>query len=359
MNIYAIFNSVLICATGLLVICLTASNWDHPGKTIRIKMSEIGYGLLFIVNGLFALVLFRYENISFETSMELHKWIFFVFAAILFWIWVLNVLVTYIRIKRRPELLNSDAEPCRDFDTYFSRLEDQYETDTGKKDIIKDLSRKFLHFLIIAVVVVSHEYAFSMKDVLASWGLTPLAGRNFVYFAAAFSFILMFTSEDILRVYNFKLLPDWALKWIDKSLELKTEKYTYISSVPFLLSLMIFLLAPFQVLLCAAVVSCISDSLASIAGKSFGRHKLEGFGFFPEKSWEGLIAGALSAFVGVYLVFEFYPMAGVTLSWQLGFAFIATASFIYADIFSRYLVDNINNTVLPGAFTWISMVLFL
>ena len=81
MNIYAIFNSVLICATGLLVICLTASNWDHPGKTIRIKMSEIGYGLLFIVNGLFALVLFRYENISFETSMELHKWIFFVFAA--------------------------------------------------------------------------------------------------------------------------------------------------------------------------------------------------------------------------------------------------------------------------------------
>lgn len=322
-------------------------------------MSEMGYGLLFIVNGLFALVLFRYENISFETSVQLHKWIFLVFIAILFWVWVLNVLVTFIRIKRRPELLNIDAEPCRDFDTYFSRLESQYERDTGKKDIIKDLSRKMLHFIIIAVVVISHEYAFSMTDTLASLGMTPLAGRNFVYFAAAFAFILMFTSEDILRVYNFKLLPDWALKWIDKSLELKSEKYTYISSVPFLLSLMIFLLAPFQVLLCASVVSCISDSLASIVGKSFGRHKLKGFGFFPEKSWEGLIAGALSAFVGVCLVFEFYPMAGVTLPWQLGFAGIATVSFIYADCFARYLVDNINNTVLPGAITWISMVLFI
>jgi len=359
LNIYAILISFLMCATGLLVVYLTATHWDHPGKTIRIKMSEIGYGLLFIVNGFFALVLFRYENISFETGVQLYKWICFIFAAILIFVWVFNVLVTYIRIKRQPELLDVDAEPCRDFDTYFSRLEKTYEIDTGKKDIIKDLSRKFLHFLIIAVVVLSHEYAFSMKDSLASWGMTPLAGRNFVYFTAAFSFILMFTYEDILRVYNFKLLPDWALKWIDKSLELKSEKYTYISSVPFLLSLMIFLLAPFQVLLCACVVSCISDSLASIVGKSFGRHKLKGFGYFPEKSWEGLIAGALSAFVGVYLVFEFYPMAGVTLPWQLGFAGIATVSFIYADCFARYVVDNINNTVLPGAFTWIAILLFL
>ena len=47
------------------------------------------------------------------------------------------------------------------------------------------------------------------------------------------------------------------------------------------------------------------------------------FGRYPNKSFEGLIAGVLSAFAGVIAVFQVYPMAGVTNLDQIIFGLLA------------------------------------
>jgi dolichol kinase len=51
--------------------------------------------------------------------------------------------------------------------------------------------------------------------------------------------------------------------------------------------------------LAALTIAVVGDALASICGRLYGRHKI---GFFPAKSYEGLIAGMCSGFVAGFLV---------------------------------------------------------
>lgn len=356
MHVFGILCAILLWIYGLAIIALTTSHWSHPYKTIKVKVSEIIYGLAFLLDGV--LLLFVFEGLGLPARSEglLYGLLLLAFGATLAFLWG-DVLYTRARVRKHPELLDqarmrAGEVPVRDFDMYFDQLEALYEKDEAShaKDVKKDLSRKALHLVILGVVIGCHELA----TVAVNWGivqsfqLTPVALRNLLYYTLAFFFVFMFTTADMVRVYRFPWLPDWALKWYGTSVEIKSEKYSYISSVPFLLSLITLVFFPFAIILSAALVSCISDSVASIVGKSWGKHKMAKFGHYPHKSWEGLVGGATTAFLGVYLAFTFYPVSGVTPWMSAVFGLIAAGCFIYADAFAKYVVDNVLNTLLPG-----------
>ncbi len=364
MNVFAILNASLLWFYGILVISLTVKYWDHPHKTTKIRVSELIYGVAFLLNGIAVLLIFR--DLSEKVQLFIHGALFLVYSLIMAFLWG-NILYTRYRIHNDPELMNKEKMeagevPIRYADMYWDSLENAYKDDEAshKKDVKKDLSRKFLHFVILGVVIGSHELPQLgfMQGFIADLGLTPVAVRNFLYFVLGFFFIFMFATADMVRVYKFEYLPDWGLKWYGTSVEPKTEKYTYISSVPFLLSTMLLIFFPFAVILAACMVSCVADSAASVVGKSFGKHKLENFGIHPHKSVEGCVAGTMAAFTGVIVAFTFYPYPGVTLGFQVLFGLLAALSFVYSDCFAKYIVDNVLNTVLPGVIIGLG-VLFL
>ncbi len=163
-------------------------------------------------------------------------------------------------------------------DKFLSQLHEKYDKNPRNDDIIKDLTRKLLHFVLFGVVWGFYALSITFASTLATWGLTPIAFRNFIYVGLGFFFIFMFTTADMVRVYKFHDLSDWAINWYAKSMEPKTEAYSYISSVPFLLTLLLFIFSPIQVLLSACVVACVADAMASIVGKSYGHHKMTNFG---------------------------------------------------------------------------------
>ncbi|MBD3352552.1 MAG: hypothetical protein GF364_13775 [Candidatus Lokiarchaeota archaeon] len=358
MNVFGILNMIILMFYGILIMYLTIKHWDHPHKTIKIKISELIYGVAYILNGLLILFIFEIEGLSAENQMVLHGLMFICFSVIIFWLMVPNILRTKLRIKKHPEMMDPDAPLCRHLKGYWERLAKEYEKAEGK-DIIKDLTRKALHFVILAVVILFHELPLIYAEQLESLGYTATAISNFIYIVLAFFFLIMFSTADLYRVYKFENLPDWALKWYGKSVEPATEKYTFISSVPFLLTLILFIPFNFTIVLAAAIVSCVADAAASIVGKNFGKHKMNNFGRYPNKSFEGFYAGASSAFLGVVLAFTFYPISGVTVGWQLAFGIIAAASFIYVDAFSKYVVDNVLNTLIPGLLILLCVVLFV
>jgi dolichol kinase len=362
MNIFAWLDTGIMVFYGIFIMFLNIKNWGMKGKPIRCKISEIFYGIAFILDGFIILNLFNDQGLSPATLENIYFIIFLVFASVLIWLWVGNVAYTAVRTKKHPEILNKDAKFDRDFDSYFNKLEKEYENEgSGKsKDIMKDLSRKALHLVIMFVLIGAHEFSYSIAPLLATYGLTPLAFRNLLYITVSMLFTFMFTTEDAVRVYKFRLLPDWALKWIGKSLEIKTEKYSYISSIPFVLTLILFINAPFSLVIAISMVACISDAAASVVGKSFGKRKLTNFGRYPHKSWEGLVAGATSAFLGVFLAFQvMYPTPGITMAWAIIFGLEAALAFVYVDAFSKYIVDNVLNLLLPGLLIGLTIILFL
>jgi dolichol kinase len=310
------------------------------------------YGGAFIFNGFIVLFLFKNQGLSPQNETLLYGIMFIGFVFILFWLWVVNILRTAIKVKKHPEMLREDAPICRIFDLYWEKLEKEYKQHETK-DIIKDLSRKALHFVVLAIIILGTEIPKRMEPTLTAWGFTPLAIRNFFYVLIAFFFLFMFTTADILRVNKMEWLPDWGLKWYGKSVEISTEKYTYISSVPMLLTLMMFIPAPFSILMVGAIVSCVSDAAASIVGKNFGKHKMDKFGHYPQKSFEGLFAGVTSAFLGTIIILRFYPLPGVTDNWAIVLGLLAALSFFYIDAFSKYVVDNVLNILLPAVLVYI------
>src|SRR6056297_732641 len=353
MDIFAILNCLIFCGMGLIVLNHVRVNWDNEKKK-PYRYSEIIDGVLFFVMGYMFLTFLDKESVAAKNARNFNLIIFIINILILIWIEGLNINIYRRKCKKNPELVEE-----RNYDKFLKKLKNAYDEKSHRKDIIKDLTRKFLHIVILGVVfgVYGLANADFMQDNLNNWGLTPIAFRNGVYLLAAGFFVLMFSYADSIRLSHFEYCPDWAHKWYFKSLEPSTESYTYISSVPFLLSLASLLYIPYDaVIFSAAMISCIADAAASVIGKSFGDHKMENFGVYPEKSFEGMLAGAFSAYISVFLVFHTFHKA-TPAGWDNLLAFIGAVIFILIDAYGKAVADNILNTLIPAYVFWIILSL--
>ncbi len=346
-------NALFFWIISGLVFKHTLQRWHNPHKKF-VRYSEIIQGILFLVMGYYALTLV--SPIS-ELNVKFHQYLFGIYAAITFLFLGMNVLPNAIKKWRDPTYRENIS-----YHSFLESLQLKYanQEQALKADKVKDLSRKLLHLIQFTGFLGVHALTTYFTDDIETLGLSALEMRNFIYLIAAGFFWIMLMTGDLTRLEHWEYLPKWAWKWYEKSLEPSREIWTFNAATTIILANITWIhpSVPVQVLLTAAWISCISDGFASIIGKNFGVHKIARFGFDHNKSYEGLMGGIISTFVGILLIFSLYPIPTFPV---LAILIIATANsvvFALTDLYSRYVTDNILNSLIPGILTWLVIILF-
>ncbi|HME51675.1 MAG TPA: phosphatidate cytidylyltransferase [Candidatus Lokiarchaeia archaeon] len=219
----------------------------------------------------------------------------------------------------------------------------------------RDNNRKLLHLIPVVVILLFHYMSVILKPFLDSNGISPRGFAYFLIVLVGYAFVAMFMLAESFRLISenkyFHLTPDWAHKWFGSSLK-PAENQAFISSIPVVLCLMPFLFGPFPIFVSVAFVESISDAMASLIGKRFGKHKL---GVNPKKSWEGLLAGGASTFLLVVLANFLFPELPISMIVMVIMAIGTAIVFMAIDMFAKRIMDNILNPLVCGGF----MIVFL
>ncbi|MHA1821150.1 MAG: phosphatidate cytidylyltransferase, partial [Promethearchaeota archaeon] len=252
-----------------------------------------------------------------------------------------------IACKKHPELKEE-----RSYQKFI-----QFITENNVETIKRDATRKFLHVFMFSIVVGLYVFATMNKSLVQDqWGfINYWAFCKFFYTFIAYAFNNMFTLADLVRNNKFYWLPNWARKWFSTSIDPR-EGNTFISSIPYVLTLSLFQFAPPQILFIATSMSTFADASASLFGRAFGKHH------FPEKldskkTYEGLIAGALAAFLSTALILVAFPLQNQNYGIIVMVGTVSTMVFIIIDMFIQKIADNITNVLFAGLASWLVIIM--
>jgi CDP-diglyceride synthetase len=280
-----------------------------------------------------------------------------IYTSLTLWL-TFNVLPNYVKIRKNPSLI-----PERNYEHFYKHMESLHKTheSTRKAELTKDFSRKLLHFIQFTGIAGVYIWASLNSALIISWGMPSVDFRNYLYFILGMVFVFLFLFGDLVRMTHFEYLPHWAFGLYIKSMEPEREKWTVNAAVPIILMNMFFMpfFIPVQVFFTATFTSCIADAVTSLIGKNFGRHKMSQFGRYPNKTWEGLLAGAFTTFIGVMVIFIIYPVGSLPLLIGIICALVSTAAFIFIDAYVQRLSDNLLNNFIPGMLVWLCILPFI
>lgn len=343
---FAWANAIFYWVYALIFFLHIVKNWQNPHKKPA-RLSELIQVGLLILLGITMLNLME-SGQGWILDLTLFIWS----MAIFIWVIFFNLIPTYLRVHKDSTLVE-----VRKYEKFLQKLKEMYQQDAtaSKADKVKDFSRKLLHFIQFSIIVIIHEICINEASSIANWGFMAIEFRNFLYLALGGFFIVMMITADLIRMEKFEYLPDWAHKWYTKSLEPEREAWTIDAAPTILLANLVFInpVIPVQAMFIATYVACISDAMASIIGKNFGRHKLTNFGRYPKKSWEGLISGACTTLIGTIIILFTYPITGLDALWIFFIGILIMGIFISIDLFSTRISDNILNSLIPGCVIWI------
>jgi len=352
MNILAWIDALFFWIMGVVLFLHTIKWWNNPVK-VKVRYSEILESVLFFVIGFYALTMVS-EPSQIHNILYLIQIFSFSFLTIFFL--GFNVLPHFLRSKRNPNYRKGIT-----YEIFLEKLDKKYDSvEIGrKKDKFKDFTRKLLHFIQFTGIVTVNFISEFVVSKNSDWNITSLEFRNFLYILIAGFFWIMMMVGDITRITHWEYLPRWGWHWFEKSLEPEKERWTVNGVTTILLANIIWIhpVFPFQVFFIAAWVSCIGDAVASIVGKYFGRHKLT-FGVFPQKSFEGLIAGVFTTVLGIIVILNLIPVLGLSNFIIFLIAFVCGISFGLVDIYSKFICDNLLNGIFTGVITWVLILLF-
>jgi len=346
LNYFALGNTILFYGLACVLIFHLITHWQDPHKQ-QTKFSEIAYVLYLFALGTY--ILFLFDGVPIWSANLFYGILLGWNVAILIWLLVPNILFTYLLVKKHPELRTE-----RDYQKFIDQITHKYdpiEAKDKKDDIIKDLSRKVLHFIQFTCIVLIHVFAPNVNSLFPHLGFSAVMIRNYIYIVIASFFIFMFMVADLYRITNFAYLPDWAHKWYAKSLEPRNELWSFNAAAPILLANLVFIypIIPTAVMLSATFISCVADALASMVGKFWGKRKLKNLGNHPNKSYEGLLAGMLSSGLGTFIIFTIFPIANISPLIALACGIFAMVVFFYTDAFATKIGDNVLNSLLSGS----------
>ena len=352
MIIWAWIDALFFWIMGIILLLHTIKWWKNPVKE-NVRYSEILESIIFFVIGFYVLTMVSESS---EIPNILYLIQIFSFSAITIFFWGLNVFPNYIKSKKNPNYRNEIT-----YEKFLEKIDNKYNSiEIGpKKDKFKDFSRKLLHFIQFTGIITVNIISDFVVSKNSEWNITSIEFRNFIYILIAGFFWIMMMVGDLNRITHWEYLPSWGRHWYEKSLDPKKERWTVNGATTILLANMIWIhpVFPIQVLFIAAWVSCIGDAVASIVGKYFGKHKLT-FGFFPQKSFEGLIAGVLTIVIGIIVILNVIPVLGLSVSIGILIAVVCGTIFALIDIYGKFICDNLLNGIFSGAVTWILILLF-
>ncbi|MHA1341717.1 MAG: phosphatidate cytidylyltransferase [Promethearchaeota archaeon] len=342
-NIAVLFEN-LVYGTGVLYSLI--KHWNEETKKPH-RLNELLYVILFYTFGIASMFLFENDNLSYHQENMFYFILYMVYLSLdIFW-WIFNLIPNIIKCRKDPE-----EKKRRDYNKFVQFINEHQ----GGANLKGDLTRKLLHLIMFLIVVLAFVVNRANQTAIEAKFEDYWAFTKFLYTLIAYAFVYMFTLADLMRHNMFYALPNWARKWYGTSLAPR-EVYTFISSIPYVLTLSLFQFAPYQILFIASGISTFADAAASIIGKRFGKHKFPEK-FDPKKSFEGLFAGIFMGFLTPIALLYLFPFPNQSdlfvLLTGLGCAII----FACTDLFITKIADNITNVFLPGILTWTLLYLF-
>ncbi|MHA1674458.1 MAG: hypothetical protein ACTSYI_12630 [Promethearchaeota archaeon] len=341
---------LLLCAIYLwslaFVLAVHIFKQRHRAEKRPHLASEMVNVVLFLLHGIQVMFLFdgeRYGDSLVERTYAM--WLFLLLSAAIIFFFGLNVLPNIIRKRRNPGYRQ---------DLTYAKFIELVESRTTRAVKTTDISRKLLHVLQFFGVVFFYVISIRNFPPTSENGISSLEFRNFVYFVVASLFWITLMVGDITRMENWIYLPKWGMRWFEISLDIEKEKWTINGASTILLANMLWIqpIIPIQVFFVAVWVSCISDAMASFVGQNFGNNLLGGVGKFSQKTWEGLIAGGLTTFIGVVGIMLLLPDP-IAFFYILTLASLVTLGFVLVDLYGTFLCDNLLNSIVSAGIVWV------
>ena len=341
---YFLPTTVIFISLAIFTFVYTIKNREQKRKR-KIFANELLIGALFLLSGIiFPFMYQAHSNLSPETLNFL--WLSTsLILTIETLVWISILIKNSFKMKRHPELV-------WDYDSFCVEFKANW-----KYDFKKDVERKLLHLLPVAVILVfwSLGVILNALGVLEKWGLDTYSFAFWLIITIGFGFCIMFQVADLARLTKPQLLPGWAQKWYSKSMK-PDELDTFVSSAPMVLSFVPFVFAPFPIFATVALITAVADAVASLVGKKYGKRR---FRENSIKTIEGYVAGAGMTFIIVIIV------AGIYINWMavniviiLTMAIVASIIFFLVDAFlSKSITDNILNPILTGIGMWFILII--
>ncbi|MFX1391128.1 MAG: hypothetical protein ACFE9Z_13770 [Promethearchaeota archaeon] len=342
---YFLVSSIILIGYSIVTFLYTLRNKKEKIRS-KIFTNEALIAILFLTAGV--LFPFMYQFHSPDLSQSSLTFLWFT-TSIVFMIemggWALTLIYNTIISKRDPKTMaqRDYSKFCEDFNNNWV------------DDLKSELGRKFLHLFTCFVIFFFWTLGTVLNDlgILTQWGLDNYSFSYWLIITVGYGFVFMFQIADLARLNKFYMLPKWAKSWyLDMK---KSELYTFIASTPLVLSFTPFIFAPFPIFAAVALITTLSDGVACIIGKKYGKNYLR---TNSKKTVEGLIAGGLSTFIIVFLVSIFYyPWMPLPIEKILLMCFVSTLLFMMIDAYIMTISDNILNPLLTGFGMWIIFLL--
>lgn len=350
MNLFLFLSALFPWGIGISLGFHIITKWKHPEKQPH-RWSEFIEVILFLFQGFQIWFLFDTNS----PKERLFSQIFFLLVSLSFvLLYGLNVLPNIIKKRRNPHYRENST-----YEDFLNRMNSKLKQQNWntKQEIQKDLSRKFLHLLQFLGVIIFYMISIRHFPKEISNGISSSEFRNFFYLLVATLFWVLMMIGDMTRMQDWAYLPKWAWKWFEISLDLPKEAWTFNGATPILLANLLWInpVVPLPVFFTAVWVSCISDAAASAVGKHFGKHPLK-IGKFPQKTWEGLIAGFSTTFFGVYVIMIL--LSSIPIASCIFVAVAISVLFAIIDLYGTLIGDNLLNSLFSGTLTWI-LIFFL
>jgi len=207
------------------------------------------------------------------------------------------------------------------------------QIDNGTIQYRDELVRKLIHLFSLSIPILYYFIPTSTSIIILS------AFTAFAFIVDGGRFVSKSFAKHFYRLFGFLL----------RKHELDKEKKNLTGATYVLLSALICaLIFPKVIFVTAFTILIISDTMAALIGRKFGKRK------FLSKSLEGTLSFFISASIVVLLT----PKVGnFTMEFVIGFI-AAFVSAIVENISSGYADDNLSVPISAGLTMWILYYLF-
>ncbi|MCF2139915.1 MAG: hypothetical protein K9W44_07665 [Candidatus Lokiarchaeota archaeon] len=218
----------------------------------------------------------------------------------------------------------------------------------SKNDVVHNSTRKLMHFGIAFGLLLIYILSRIFVDIplFSQFKISESLFINYWWFAISLHLLWMLNIADLFRLNGFSFLGRFATRWFESSIREK-EFYTFTSAPLMIISWLPFLLASQPIFIIVAFIGSISDALASIIGKKYGKIKDS-----HDKTREGYFTGFFSTFILSFLgIMLFIP--SINSIWLISFASVLTSiGFYIVDRYAKLISDNFLNSMIVGGILW-------
>ncbi|MBD3351890.1 MAG: hypothetical protein GF364_10430 [Candidatus Lokiarchaeota archaeon] len=321
----------IVCGILVLKYALKTRNnaekQDHP----EYFKNEVLIALLLFFNA--AIYPFLFNNIVPEPNLTRQIYFFVGLEALInLIVWI--ILIPLWKFENFIFWKYIVKKPHRTYESWKEKIRKNWN-DSGLRDFI----RKLIHFAYIFLVLF---FWYQFEDNPLGGGWTSASSAVYYQANVLYGFTIVMVLFDILRLTHWKVFGAFARIWAESCIK-PSELDTFNSASPMLLTILPFIYFGHDIFYCVILIASVSDAMASIIGKNFGKKKVRN-----NKTRAGFIAGAVSTYIIVILIDVLSPFPGISTLEVHVMAAITAIGFCLVDMFVEDLTDNFANPLVCG-----------